>query len=58
MQKHQRLARASLHVVQADTVHLKKLAGRRIVVLCLLRQMTVQKRGRSQRPAATIAATA
>lgn len=36
MQKHQRLAGASFHVVQPDTVHIKELAGRRIVVLCLL----------------------
>jgi hypothetical protein len=58
VQKHQRLARASLHVVQADPVHLKKLAGRRIVMLRLLGQMTVQKRVAASAPAATIAATA
>jgi hypothetical protein len=49
MQKHQRLAGASFHVVQPDTVHIKELAGWRIVVLCFFRKMTIQKRGRRQR---------
>ena len=49
MQKHQRFAGASFYVVQPDTIHFKELAGRRIVVLCLLRKMTVQKCRRRQR---------
>jgi PAS domain S-box-containing protein len=48
VQKHQWLAVASFHVVQPDAVDIKELAGRRIIVFCLLRKMTVQKRGRRE----------
>jgi hypothetical protein len=37
MQEHQRFARASFHVMKSHTVHIKELAGRGIILLCLLR---------------------
>jgi hypothetical protein len=49
VQKHQRLAGASFHVVQPDTIDVKELAGWRVILLCLLRKLTVQKGCRRQR---------
>jgi hypothetical protein len=49
VQKHQRLARTSLHVVKTDTVHIEKLTLWRIIVLRLLSKVAIQKCRRRQR---------
>ena len=50
VQKHQRLAGTSFHVVKPDTVDFQELPGWRICVFCLLRKMTVEKCRRCERP--------
>ena len=42
MEKNQRSARAALHVVNPDPIHLKESSSRRIVALCLFGKLPIE----------------